>query len=262
MTPRISSRRVAGLVVGALLTIPNLLAQRPTSPPGTPPPNSEGTTGTTVPGGIPGTTSPGTPTIPSTTMPLPEMNRPIFLTGRVVLSDGSQLTEPVLIERVCMGNPHAEAYTDSKGRFSFQVGQGSTVLADASTRNTPDYPERNSRQNPPGFEVRRPELWNCELRASLPGYRSDVINLAVHRYMDNPDVGTIILHRMANVEGLTISATNALAPKDARKAYDHGRQAERKEKLDEAIKDFNKAVGVYPSPGPEFPWTVHWERFV
>ena len=64
--------------------------------------------------------------------------------------------------------------------------------------------------------------------------------------MDNPDVGTIVLHRMANVEGLTTSATSALAPKDARKAYDKGMESLKKNKPDEAQKDFEKAVAVYP----------------
>ena len=64
--------------------------------------------------------------------------------------------------------------------------------------------------------------------------------------MDNPDVGTIILHRMAKVDGLTISVVSALAPKDARRAYEKGRDDEAKNKLDDAQKNFEKAVSVYP----------------
>jgi len=87
---------------------------------------------------------------------------------------------------------------------------------------------------------------NCELRAVLPGFRSDSVSLVDHRYMDNPDIGTIVLHRLANVDGLTISATSVLAPKDARKAYEKGLEAARKGKPDEAQKDFAKAVEDYP----------------
>lgn len=86
----------------------------------------------------------------------------------------------------------------------------------------------------------------CEIRAALAGFRSDVVSLATRREMDNPDVGTIVLHRMANVEGLTISATSAMAPKDARKAFEKGVERERKDKLDDAEKNFEKAVESYP----------------
>jgi tetratricopeptide (TPR) repeat protein len=64
--------------------------------------------------------------------------------------------------------------------------------------------------------------------------------------MDNPNVGTIILHRLGNVEGFTTSITSALAPKDAKKAFDKGRENARKKKWDDAQKEFEKAVGLYP----------------
>ena len=94
--------------------------------------------------------------------------------------------------------------------------------------------------------VRERDLLGCELRASLPGFRSDVVNLANRKFMDNPEVGTIILHRMGNVEGLTISATSLNAPKDAKKFYDKGKEALTKNKLDDAQKNFEKAVEAYP----------------
>ena len=37
---------------------------------------------------------------------------------------------------------------------------------------------------------------NCDLRFSLPGFRTESFSLADSRYLDNPDIGTIILrHR-------------------------------------------------------------------
>ena len=42
--------------------------------------------------------------------------------------------------------------------------------------------------------------------------------------------GTIILHRLANVEGVTISAVSLQAPKDAKKAYDKGHDLLKKKK--------------------------------
>lgn len=90
------------------------------------------------------------------------------------------------------------------------------------------------------------DLMNCDLRASLPGYRSEVVSLAGHRMFDNPDVGTIILHRLGNVEGNTISATSLAAPKDAKKAFDKGKDALKKKKTADAEKEFQKAVDAYP----------------
>jgi len=87
----------------------------------------------------------------------------------------------------------------------------------------------------------------CELRASLAGYTSDSVNLFMHRAMDNPDVGHIILHRNTAVRGLAVSATSLNAPKDARKAYEHGLTALHKGKQADAVKDFEKAVGIYPT---------------
>ena len=50
-------------------------------------------------------------------------------------------------------------------------------------------------------------MMNCELRASVAGFTSDTINLFNRRTADNPDVGTIVLHRIAGVEGASISLT-------------------------------------------------------
>jgi tetratricopeptide (TPR) repeat protein len=176
--------------------------------------------------------------------------------------DGTPPPDSVVIERVCNGRPRPEGYTDSKGRFSFQLGQNSTMMADAS------YDTAGPGLGMPGGGMSRGgtggggmgggmagmnrssmgerDLTGCELRAVLPGYRSEVINLANHRSMDDPNVGTIILHRMGNVEGTTISATSLQAPKDAKKAFDKGKDALKKGKSEDAEKNFQKAVEIYP----------------
>src|ERR1035438_6519575 len=56
----------------------------------------------------------------------------ISIAGRVMLDDGTPLSEPVTIERVCNGAPRVQGYTDQKGRFSFQIGQKAGVTPDAS----------------------------------------------------------------------------------------------------------------------------------
>ena len=64
--------------------------------------------------------------------------------------------------------------------------------------------------------------------------------------LDNPDVGTIILKRLGNREGNIFSVTNALAPKDAKKALEKSRELAKKGKLDDAQKELTKAVELYP----------------
>jgi tetratricopeptide (TPR) repeat protein len=192
----------------------------------------------------------------------PEQARPIFLSGKVMLDDGTPPPDSVVIERVCNGNPRAEAYTDSKGRFSFQLGQNQGVLQDASMGSTGGgfggggFGNQggglgSNRSDMGGFGgsrngISERDLSGCDIRAALPGFRSDVINLSGRRAFDNPDLGTIILHRMGNVEGVTISATSLNAPKDAKKAYEKGRDLLKKKKTPEAEKELEKAVEIYP----------------
>ncbi len=231
---------------------------------GTPAPGPTGPTGTVTPTPtptIPGTT-PGMPNNPNqfpqpSPNRFPDQQRPIFLSGKVMLDDGTPPAEPVTIERVCNGNPRAEAYTDSKGRFSFQLGQSQGVLQDASMGSSSDSRfggfgnSGSPGLNPSGgfggsSSISERDLTGCEIRASMPGFRSDAIALNGRRAFDNPELGTIVLHRLAGVEGVTISAISLQAPKDAKKAFDKGRDLLKKKKDPEAAKEFEKAVEIYP----------------
>jgi len=215
--------------------------------------------GTANPGGGGGIGRTTAPTPRNTNTNTDTLNRPAYLSGKVQMDDGSAPPEPVVIERVCNGHPRAEGYTDSKGRFSFQLGQNQGVTQDASYDDLgtngiqPNGQTRrnnsavSSQQTGGGMRVSAGQnLAGCELRASLPGFRSDAVNLSGRRMFDNPDVGTIVLRRLANVEGTTISMTTLQAPKDARKAYDKAREALRKDKIADAQKELEKAVSAYP----------------
>jgi tetratricopeptide (TPR) repeat protein len=174
----------------------------------------------------------------------------------VVMDDGSPVPPNITIQRVCSGMVHSVAYTDSKGRFSFQWGQpNSAVLADASDAGSGSRHSTNSgfggSQSAGGSNALATDpfsnrMINCQLRADVAGYRSDVVNMFRGSSMENPDVGSIFLHRLAGVEGSSISATSFLAPKDAKKAYERGLQSLLKNKPADATKDFEKAVAVYP----------------
>jgi tetratricopeptide (TPR) repeat protein len=218
--------------------------------------NSGGTTST-------GTrnSAPATNTIPNNstnTTAQPTASRPLRVSGRVVIDDGSPLSFPATIERVCNGNPHAEGYTDSEGNFSLVLGQHPDVIADAS--ETPTSSNRLSL--PPGVsQVNMPaggpgtsqnlsgdrRVDTCELRASLSGYTSDSINLTGRTALDSPDVGNIVLHRMgAGGTAMTVTATTLKAPRAARKAMDKGLEMTKKNKPEEAIASLEEAVRIYP----------------
>src|SRR5437762_14032188 len=58
---------------------------------------------------------------PTTNLPsqLPtETNRPVEISGHVVLDDGTPLTEPVEVQRVCGNIVRGEVYSDSHGNFT------------------------------------------------------------------------------------------------------------------------------------------------
>ena len=171
----------------------------------------------------------------------PEMPRQFYLSGSVRLSDGTIPPTNVVIERVCGGVVRPEAYTDSRGNFSFIVGgQNAAVFADASVAGTnTGIP---GQQN--GIDGR--SLTGCEIRANLPGFLSDSIILGFRGPLDDPEIGIIHLHRLANVEGYTFSITTGLAPKDARKAYEKGLDDIKKRKWADAEKELSKSVGLYP----------------
>ena len=169
-----------------------------------------------------------------------------------MFDNGMPSERDIRIERVCGGTVHVEGHPDSKGRFSFQLGQNSGADMDASDNYGADTNRGAGNANPnfggnSGLGGRGSmSLSNCELRASYPGYRSAVVQLAMRHSMDSPDVGTIVLHHLGNVQGSTISVTTELAPKDARKAYEKGMQLAQRGKFIEAQQRLANATDLYP----------------
>jgi tetratricopeptide (TPR) repeat protein len=227
------------------------------APPAT---GSGGTTGSTG-GGIatPGRTTPTLPsttTNPATTPSTANVPQPIFISGRVMLDDGTAPPESAVIETVCNGSPHNEGYTDSKGYFSLQLGARNGVMQDASefsSRSNLNSMGMGGSGNSAtsgglgGSSSQERKYMGCDLQAKLGGYRSQTVSLAGRRAMDNPDVGTILLHRNGPAEeGKTISAVSLAAPKDAKKAYDKALEAIKKRKFEDAESNFEKAVEAYP----------------
>src|ERR1019366_589984 len=152
--------------------------------------------------------------------PLPG-SQSVFLAGKVVLSDGSAPPDHALVVLVCAQASYPQGYTNSKGHFGFVASQ----IPDVSMASG---------------------LMNCEIQASLSGFPSDSISLTGHHYLDDPDLGSIVLHPLVAAEGFTVSAISASAPKEAHKAYESGMEDEKKLRNTDAERHFEKAVSIYP----------------
>jgi Tfp pilus assembly protein PilF len=183
--------------------------------------------------------------LPSAGSPVPERNtsgRSVFVSGKVVLQGGGGASH-ISIERICNGMVRREGYTDAKGDFQFELGRNS-MERDASQGDSDRMVvNRNTRAPSGGSQLKFDE---CDLRASLPGFVSTTVPMRVESDMSLVEVGTIVLTRMGGVEGSTISVTTMAVPKDARAAFEKGRKAGSEKKFDEAVKELNKAVTIYP----------------
>jgi len=173
----------------------------------------------------------------------PPVRGTIFLSGRVVLDDGSEVAEPVAIQTICRGQKRTETYSDSHGGFSFELGSQNPMAGMASSMDS-----ETSWSDTMTSRRRGQRDWrDCELQAMLPGFSSELIQLSSKiSDFESSDIGRVTLHRLAHVEGLTISVTSALAPGPAKKAFEKGREQERKSQCDKAQESLTKAVQLYP----------------
>jgi Tetratricopeptide repeat len=192
---------------------------------------------TTSPAPTPGTLQPN---LGNQTNP---MGQRAFITGKVVLDDGTQLTESASIQTLCRGHKQTVAHTDSHGSFSFELGDRTSAMAAGISGADVDS------STGPGMNAGAMQRdWRaCEVLADLPGFSSQSVELSSRlSTFETADIGRLVLHRLSQVDGLTISATSARAPKEAQKAYNKGHEKATKEKWDEAQPLLAKAVEIYP----------------
>lgn len=174
-------------------------------------------------------------------------SRPTFVDGRAQFDDGSPNSLDIRIEKVCGSTVRLQGHVDSKGQFFFQLNNTSQVDTDASTISS--GPTSFGAPDPSAMAmpaVQKPGDIGCEIRAAYPGYRSDTYNIALNVGSENVHVGTLLLHRIAGVNGTTVSVTTALAPKKAQKNYAKGLQLSSKGLFDKAEERIRAAVDSYP----------------
>ncbi len=219
------------LAIAMGLLVPVTVAQKPPAPAPAPP---------TPP------SRPATPLPPSSQPGQPEVDLVMFLMGRVATNDGTAVPNDVLVERICNANVRQQVHATSRGDFSMQMGSMTDSFLDASASGNRGLQDgvanKASRTG-----ISRRELANCELRASASGFHSSVISLVdLDTFGSSIDVGAIVVQRATKIEGMTLSATPYKAPRDARRAYEKGLEAERNGKLANARKYFEHAVEIYP----------------
>ncbi len=164
-----------------------------------------------------------------------------FLSGKVVLNDGSVPGQRVRIQSICAGQTRTEAHTDANGNFSFQFGDRIAGMIESGFDAESPYTGRTASRSLVN------EATSCEITASLTGFSADKISLNGRiNSSQNVDVGRIVLRRLANVEELTISATTAAAPSSAKKAFSKGQEQKQKNNWGEAQRSFEKATRLYP----------------
>lgn len=167
----------------------------------------------------------------------------MFLRGRVATDDGTPVPHDVLVERVCNARVRQQVYATSYGDFSMQLGAMTDSYVDATGDGSPQYGQASKIRD---MGISRRELANCELRASVSGFRSNVVTLVDLTPDSNVDVGAIVVHRSEKIKGMTLNAAAYNAPKDARRAFEKGIEAEKHGKLADARQYLQKAVEIYP----------------
>jgi tetratricopeptide (TPR) repeat protein len=150
------------------------------------------------------------------------------------------LTEPAAIQTICRSNKHIEGYSDSHGQFSIPFATSSHVGVGVGDVSSSGADAESLFDNQHAWR-------DCELRVVLPGFSSNPLQLnRVMSSFESTDVGRIVLRRLNQAEGSTVSVTSAAAPEAARKDLEKGRALQKKDKWDEAEKLFEKAIEIYP----------------
>jgi tetratricopeptide (TPR) repeat protein len=171
----------------------------------------------------------------------------LLLAGRVILEDGNPLPESLSVELACGGSVQQQTYTyGEKGHFSFELG-GSQQAANVSGSGSSNW-DPFSRVPTERRGGQRFDLSGCVIRTALDGFQANSIPLGVRGYMDDSDVGVILLRRLEQVGGSTVSFNTLAAPKKAQKHYREADLELKKQQGDvqKAIRNLERAIELYP----------------
>jgi Tfp pilus assembly protein PilF len=247
---RISSTAIL-LAIVLVVSTPSLAQTPPTSTPT--PTKGGGTPGANPP--EPRSTEPtntGGGRIRQSIDQRPGLERPVFLSGRVMMASGGVPSEPIRIRRKCGVQLITVGFTDTKGRFSFPAAGSFGITADASSKGS-GIGSRQASITGSGMtgygNLNSVDLTGCSLSADAPGFQSNTILLSRYRSMDRNDIGIIILTPRGGVQGSIVSATSLAAPKKARVSFDKGmKELQKGDEMNsgKTMQALEEAVKIYP----------------
>ena len=160
-----------------------------------------------------------------------------FITGQVVISDGTKLSESVEVQIVCSGRVRAELYSDTQGNFAFDLAKLGGISGPQPANVVSVAPS-----------VSYGSEWDdCSARAVLSGFSSQSVEFGRHlQELGIVDIGKVRLRPVNAGASASMSVSSLLAPKSARKAMEKGLKLEEQQKWPEAERAFRQAIEVYP----------------
>ena len=136
--------------------------------------------GSRTPGSNSNTTRNPSLNVPASTVPSPLDTRgPTFLSGKVVVDDGTPLTDAALIQSICKGRIRAEGYTDRKGAFSVDLNSNARQMVVTAEENDSGIPAAvTAPRSGSNAGIAHRDMRDCDLQAVLPGFTSQSVELA------------------------------------------------------------------------------------
>jgi tetratricopeptide (TPR) repeat protein len=189
------------------------------------------------------------------------MGSSLSLAGRVVEEDGKPPKDLVQVDLICNGRIRQHTLTASDGTFQFDMNPandeswldassgGSATGAIEGPVNVTRAGQSTALDEVPAVGRGMVNLTGCEVRLTpQPGVTSNSISLRTRNTFDNPNIGVIVIRRLADSGATTISLNSLNAPKKAQSAFDKANNALIKEKPDykKALKELKKAISEYP----------------
>ncbi len=175
--------------------------------------------------------------------------RPIFVSGVVVMEDGGAPQVKVELELICQGQTQPQGKTDLKGGFHIQLGFNRYQSnQDASTGSASPAAgfggALKGQKQVDGMSIM--SLIGCSLRATLAGYRSEMADLSRVRVGDTTNLAPIVLHPLVTGKEYSTSINSVAAPESATSALGKAREYIAKQRANDAEKEIRKAILLYP----------------
>ncbi|HML18199.1 MAG TPA: VWA domain-containing protein [Bryobacteraceae bacterium] len=161
----------------------------------------------------------------------------IALRGKVLMEDGSVPTRTVAIERDCGNSPQHVASTNAKGEYVWHADVNTasdTTITTTNTIATSAQLANNLINNSA-----------CVLRATLPGYESNVIQIDDLNSFTNPVLPTFVLVRRGSQANFNMLAGSGV-PHSASRAWNRAVRAIHAKNFPEAERQLRAAVQSAP----------------